>query len=121
VVTGRVTGGEPRAIRITGKAAGEIVQTSVSAGPEETQSHAALASVWARMQISDLADRMAWQPDEELPQQIRSVALQYGLMSAYTSFVAVDSQTRTAGDFGTTVHQAVPVPAGVRYETTVKE
>jgi hypothetical protein len=40
-------------------------------------------------------------------------------MSAYTSFVAVDATERTAGERGTTVNQAVPVPAGVRYDTTV--
>jgi Ca-activated chloride channel family protein len=40
-------------------------------------------------------------------------------MSAYTSFVAVDTSQRTEGTHGTTVHQAVPVPDGVRYETTV--
>jgi hypothetical protein len=33
--------------------------------------------------------------------------------------VAVDASERTAGDRGTTVYQAVPVPNGVRYETTV--
>ena len=27
---------------------------------------------------------------------------------------------RTAGDHGVTVHQAVPVPDGVRYDTTVE-
>ena len=42
-------------------------------------------------------------------------------MSDYTAFVAVDASRRTAGGHGTTVHQAVPVPEGVRYETTVGE
>ena len=42
-------------------------------------------------------------------------------MSAYTAFVAVDSTTRTAGEYGTTVVTPVPVPEGVRYETTVPE
>jgi Ca-activated chloride channel family protein len=42
-------------------------------------------------------------------------------MSAYTAFVAVDSKTRTTGDHGTTVPVAVPVPEGVKYETTVDD
>ena len=42
-------------------------------------------------------------------------------MSDYTAFVAVDASRRTAGSHGTTVHQAVPVPEGVRYQTTVRE
>jgi Ca-activated chloride channel family protein len=53
--------------------------------------------------------------------EIRRVALQYGLMSEWTSFVAVDSLSRTEGNFGTTVVQPVPVPSGVRYDTTVEK
>ena len=52
---------------------------------------------------------------------MRQVALEYGLMSSFTAFVAVDSATRTAGNYGTTVAVPVPVPEGVRYETAVQE
>ncbi|MHC4316818.1 MAG: hypothetical protein ACYSW3_30625 [Planctomycetota bacterium] len=49
------------------------------------------------------------------------VALEYSLMSAYTAFVAVDSSRITEGDHGVTVDVSVPVPDGVRYDTTVRE
>jgi len=52
---------------------------------------------------------------------IKQVALDYDLMSAFTSFVAVDSLTQTRGGPGTTVPVAVPVPQGVNYKTTVQE
>jgi Ca-activated chloride channel family protein len=39
----------------------------------------------------------------------------------YTAFVAVDSTRLTAGMHGVTVAVPVPVPEGVRYETTVGE
>ena len=55
-----------------------------------------------------------------LAAQIRQTALDYELMSDYTSFVAVDASAITAGSSGTTVYQAVPVPEGVRYETAVE-
>ena len=42
-------------------------------------------------------------------------------MSAYTAFVAVDSTQTTAGDHGVTVAVPVPVPEGVRYDTTVQD
>jgi hypothetical protein len=54
----------------------------------------------------------------DLPAQVRQLALEYNLMSAYTAFVAVDSMT---GDHGITVGIPVPVPEGVRYETTVQQ
>ena len=46
-------------------------------------------------------------------------ALQHGLVSGFTSFVAVDSLSKTDGTHGTTVPIAVPVPAGVKYKTAV--
>jgi Ca-activated chloride channel family protein len=52
---------------------------------------------------------------------VRELALAYGLMSAFTSFVAVDASERTAGDHGVTVQVPVPMPAGVRYHTTVSD
>ena len=73
------------------------------------------------MKIAELAKRSLYEPNQELPQQIKQVALDYGLMSAFTAFVAVDSTRKTSGDQGTTVPQAVPVPDGVNYDTTVKE
>jgi hypothetical protein len=41
-------------------------------------------------------------------------------MSAFTAFVAVDSMTKTEGEFGTTVAVPVAVPEGVRYDTAVE-
>ena len=74
------------------------------------------------MRIAELVDRRTWMadPDAVIANEIKSTALQHQLMSDYTSFVAVDGTERTRGDYGTTVHQPVPVPAGVRYETTVE-
>jgi Ca-activated chloride channel family protein len=51
--------------------------------------------------------------------EIRDLALKFGLLSAYTSLVAVDSCERTSGAYGTSVAVPVPVPQGVRYDTTV--
>jgi Ca-activated chloride channel family protein len=52
---------------------------------------------------------------------IRKTALDYGLLSQFTAFIAVDSTRRTEGWSGTTVPVPVPVPDGVKYETTVTE
>jgi Ca-activated chloride channel family protein len=125
ILTGRFTGAAPAAVRVSGRVRGEeqAVDVAVNAGGagETTPAAKALSLVWARMKIGDLADRSTFEPVGDLPRQIRQVALDYGLMSAYTAFVAVDSLTRTQGDHGTTVAMPVPVPEGVRYETTVSE
>ena len=118
VVTGRFTGSLDT-IRVNGTRAGSDHSIAVQAG--DAAEKAAVSRIWARLRIADLADRQAWQPDPqgELENDIRATALKYQLMSDYTSFVAVDTSRQTEGDYGVTVHQAVPVPEGVRYDTTV--
>ena len=122
VVTGKFTG-DRKPVRVLGTTGGER-RTLMTA---ETEKDAAggggdsLAKVWARLRIADLANRQTWAGDPygELGDAIRNTALRYQLVSNYTSFVAVDSSMETSGDHGITVRQAVPVPDGVRYETTV--
>jgi Ca-activated chloride channel family protein len=86
---------------------------------DAAMTHAGIAAVWARMKIADLLDQALVEGGADLPPQIKAVALEYGLMSSFTSFVAVDATAKTAGDHGTTVAVPVPVPEGVKYETTV--
>ena len=73
------------------------------------------------MKIADLADQSIYEPSAEWAERIKQVALDYGLMSAFTAFVAVDSSRQTEGTEGTTVPVAIPVPEGVKYDTTVPE
>ena len=121
VVTGKFLG-TATDIVVSGTAAGEIRRVTV-AGAGSAAANVYVPKIWARLRIADLTDRQAWQSDpyEELGAEIRGTALEHQLMSDYTSFVAVDTSQRTEGEHATTVHQAVPVPDGVRYETTVQE
>lgn len=122
VLTGRFDGEGRATIKIHGRAGDTPAAITVEADLDDKgAAHAAISRIWARAHIADLADRMLTSNDAKLDGQIRQVALEHGLMSAFTSFVAVDSQTRTEGDHGTSVHVAVPVPQGTRYETTVDE
>jgi len=121
ILTGRFQGEATAPIRITGKVAGQSLGFSVPVDAETIAAHKALPSVWGRMKIADLSDESTYRPNAELPDQIKQVALDYGLMSAFTAFVAVDSSQQTAGTEGTTVPVAVPVPEGVKYSTTVPE
>lgn len=122
ILTGRFEGELPRSITLRAKVAGheQRIEVPVQQATADVDPNA-LPAVWARMKIADLADRAAYEGAIDLPSQIRHIAMEYNLMSAYTAFVAVDSKTRTAGEHGVTVGVPVPVPEGVRYETTVRE
>ena len=119
VITGKYAG-DRKAIQVLGSSGGERL-TLMTALDVDGNAGSSLAKVWARLRIADLANRLtrAGDPYGELGDAIRNTALRYQLVSNYTSFVAVDSSHKTAGDHGVTVHQGVPVPDGVRYETTV--
>ena len=119
VVTGKFTG-EATDVQVLGSAGGERHMLTAAEDADD-DAGSSLAKVWARLRIADLANRQTWagDPHHELRDAIRNTALEYQLVSNYTSFIAVDSSIRTAGGHGVTVHQAVPVPAGVRYDTTV--
>ena len=121
ILTGRFSGEVNDAISFTGNAAGTQFKFSVPMEQEanSASSNKALPFVWARMKIADLADVSTFEPSAELTEQVKQVALDYGIMSAFTAFVAVDSTRQTEGTQGTTVPVAVPVPEGVKYDTTV--
>jgi Ca-activated chloride channel family protein len=123
IVTGRFAGAPTGEIRVNGLAGESPVQVALpaAAGGEGASTDGALPSVWARMKIAELADQSAYVPDRELLDEIKRVALDYGLLSPFTAFVAVDSTQRTRGSEGTTVPVAIPVPEGVNYKTTVDE
>jgi Ca-activated chloride channel family protein len=136
ILAGRFAGTQDTTIKVNGLAAGQPVQVAIGArlsqpqhpnDPDATntssigQTPGPLPTLWARMKIADLAAQSLYLTDRELPQEIKRVALDYGLLSPFTAFIAVDSTRRTSGSEGTTVPVAVPVPDGVKYETTVDE
>ena len=122
ILTGRFDGDETASIRITGRAGGE--RCSLSAHPAAQPGsihHGALTSMWARRAIAELSDRAVAEADARLPRQITQLALDHSLMSAYTSFVAVDAASWTGSAPAAHVNVPVPVPDGVRYDTTVSD
>jgi Ca-activated chloride channel family protein len=79
------------------------------AGPE----NAALRLLWARQRIMHLADFSRFDPkNQELVKEVTGLGLKYSLMTAYTSFVAVDQVKRADGQV-VTVKQPLPLPEGV--------
>jgi Ca-activated chloride channel family protein len=122
VVTGRFTGQGQSTVRVSGRVGQYEQQIDLAANLDATAAtHNGIAAVWARKKIDDLANQSTYNNSSEFPEQIKQVALEFGLMSNYTAFVAVDSSRKTEGDHGVSVAVPVPVPDGVRYETTVQE
>ena len=79
----------------------------------EDANHAALRHLWARTRIAELSDFGPRDPSEEGKAEILSLGLTYGLLTRYTSFVAVQEIVRRTADGADQVDQPLPLPAGV--------
>jgi Ca-activated chloride channel family protein len=110
---GKYKGKPAGVIEVTGKtAAGDFVhKVKVSeglAGPD----NAALRLLWARKRIERLSDMARLTKDDPRVKEVTALGLKYSLMTAYTSFVAVDKVKRADGQV-VTVKQPLPLPEGV--------
>jgi Ca-activated chloride channel family protein len=116
-VSGRFAGDLDTAIRINGLVAGQPVQLAIPAVADRAgAAYDSLPGLWARMKIAELGDCAAYDPDADLPKQIKQAALDYNLISPLTAFIAVDSTRQIGGPGGATVPVAVPKPAGTQYK-----
>jgi len=76
-------------------------------------SNSALRYLWARHRVALLSDYNKLRPNDKRIKEVTDLGLTYSLLTAYTSFVAVDTQVRNQNGQVTTVKQPLPLPQGV--------
>ncbi len=80
---------EPQRVSLCGQLNGHSWTHELE--PQELPGQATLATLWARQKIEALEDGLSFGQDrEQTHAQITQLALKYGLLTAYTSLVAVD-------------------------------
>lgn len=112
-LVGRYDKGGRGKVVLTGRLAGKPWKQTLRVDlPENETDNPGLACLWARRGIESLSDRQAVGliPEDEARARITELALRFRLMSAYTSFVAVDSQIRNPGGESQTIAVPVPLP-----------
>jgi len=80
---------------------------------EPLNTNSALRYLWARHRISILSDYNRLKRCDERVRQVTNLGLSYNLLTAYTSFVAVDTRIRLQDGQAVTVKQPLPLPQGV--------
>jgi Ca-activated chloride channel homolog len=97
---------------ITGS--GPYQQSLDISAAKPSEGNAALKYLWARSRIQTLADDNKLEPDDGRVKEVTSLALQYSLLTQYTSFIAVDQVIRnTTPNDQLSVDQPLPMPEGV--------
>ena len=113
VVFGKWRGEPVGSIEISGRTGLGNYQSSIAVTLDKVNaSHRALRHLWARTRIADLSDFGPANPAADRVAEITSLGLTYGLLTRYTSFVAVQELVRTSTS-GDDVDQRLPLPAGV--------
>jgi len=112
VMTGKLEGDGDGELVVTGRTAdgpwtGRAAIRTRGDGAEDR----ALRHLWARKRIARLSDREAI--GKGARKEITALGLEHGLMTAYTSFVAVDTVVRANGKKSRKVRQPIPLPKGV--------
>jgi Ca-activated chloride channel family protein len=77
------------------------------------KTNSALRYLWARHRIALLADYNRLNRQDERIKEVTNLGLTYNLLTAYTSFVAVDTRVRLQDGQSITVKQPLPLPLGV--------
>jgi Ca-activated chloride channel family protein len=78
-----------------------------------SKDNGALKYLWARHRITLLSDYNRLRSNDARIREITELGLNYNLLTAYTSFVAVDNEVRNVNGKWTTVRQPLPLPEGV--------
>jgi Ca-activated chloride channel family protein len=92
---------------------GKYSETIKVADYKPSKDNAALKYLWARHRITILSDYNRLRKDEKRVKEVTEMGLNYHLLTAYTSFVAVDNEVRNKDGKLTTVKQPLPLPEGV--------
>lgn len=107
---------QPRGkIRLTGLTGNQDYVQTIDVGKfKPLDGNSALPYLWARHRIALLSDYgKLGRGDNEIKNEVTALGLKYNLLTAYTSFVAIDSLVRNKDGKSTTVNQPLPLPQGV--------
>jgi Ca-activated chloride channel family protein len=119
VLTGRFTGPGRGAVRLRGRMGGAAFEREMAVTlPESQAEHDVLATLWARRRVEDLmsedyAGAQRGTMRDDLREAVTNLGLEYGLMTQFTSFVAVEEMTLTDGGVPRRVEVPVELPEGM--------
>lgn len=115
VITGKFKGKAQGKIKVKGVTGeGKEYETVLDLSKaKRAKENTALKYLWARNRIQLLDDYKQFGGGQEMIDEVTELGLKYNLLTAYTSFVAVDNVVRNQGGQQESVTQPLPLPQGV--------
>jgi Ca-activated chloride channel family protein len=117
ILHGRYKAAGAGTVVVSGKANGKRVKVEIPVVlPQAESKNGVLETLWARARIESLS-RALWDgEDKEVVETITGLGLDYRIVTAYTSFVAVDRSRKVGDGDPTTIVQPIDAPEGVTPE-----
>lgn len=114
VLFGKWKGESKGTITITGKKGKEdYIQEIKAEDVTAYEKGDAIRYLWARMRLERLMDYGYSKDDPSVKEEVTQIGLDYGIMTPYTSFVAVVEEIRNPEGESTDVNQPLPLPLQV--------
>jgi Ca-activated chloride channel family protein len=127
VLTGRFTGAGRGTVRLKGRMGGNAFERDIAVTlPESQTEHDVLATLWARRRVEDFMSQdytgaQRGQMRDDLREAVTNLGLEYGLMTQFTSFVAVEEMTLTDGGEPRRIEVPVELPEGMAEQSPLNQ
>jgi Ca-activated chloride channel family protein len=113
IIHGKYNGSGDGNITIKGKANGKEVSMKLAVSlPKEETKHRMLATLWGRAKISSLSRDLIHSKDQSAIEKITNIGLEYHLVTAYTSLIAIDKSKKVSNGDTPTINQPAAAPEG---------
>ena len=114
LIYGKYRGSAVGSVDLTGNTGSKDYKVNIDMKKyTQNRTNSALTYLWARERIRILDDYTFLASNDAHASEITALGLKYNLLTAYTSFVAIDSEIRNQTGKSTTVKQPLPLPQGV--------
>ena len=114
IIHGRYTEPGAGTVTVRGTVGDREIELQLSVTlPEREEAHGALETLWARTRIAELERDLWYGPSPESEQAITDLGLDYRLVTAFTSLVAVDRSRKVGDGQPVTIEQPAADPEDV--------
>jgi len=119
VIWGEITKGRAGKVHLTAHAGNEPYEAVIPVDESTAAFHPGITTLWARQRVEDLMDR--WRESDEsdrakIRQNLITHAIQYNLVTRFTSLVAIEEIVVNSGGQSNTAPVPVELPAGMKME-----
>jgi len=119
LIFGRITSGHKGKVHLTARAGNEPYEETIPLNTAKATFHPGITTLWARQRVEEMMDHWR-EADENNRAEIRASvithAIQYRLVTRFTSLVAVEEVVVNASGQSNTVPVSAELPAGMQMD-----